>query len=269
MNKPISEKISELRKARSLTQEKLGEQLGVTSQAVSRWEKGETMPDIMLLPQLCQILGISIDALLEMPLEVKKDNLMKDLADYAQAEDDKCKVICEAFDACLISHKKDATGSALISSKGINLFDKAGIGFVLENEDIVSKIHNIDEKRLKYVFEIMSDDRVISLIKALDFNESYSEAELAEKTKLSSDDVEQALFKFGKLNFCQKNDDEKYSFNITSQALFVLLTGIFLTSKEYPIRNETRSINLYTKSTYRIEDDDTVTTHEHVEIIRD
>lgn len=269
MNKPISEKISELRKARSLTQEKLGEQLGVTSQAVSRWEKGETMPDIMLLPQLCQILGISIDALLEMPLEVKKDNLMKDLADYAQAEDDKCKVICEAFQACLTGHKKDITGSALISSKGINVFDKSGIGFVLGNENIVASIHNTDETRIKYVCEILSDERVIAIIKALDFNESYSETELAERANLSSDDIERALFKLGKLNFCHRNDDEKYSFNTTSQALFAIFTGIFLTSKEYPIRNETRNINLYTKSTYRIEDDDPVTTHEHVEIIRD
>ncbi len=72
MNKPISQKISEIRKARSLTQEQLGAKLGISSQAVSKWEKGESMPDIMLLPSLCEILGITADALLEVPFLQKK-----------------------------------------------------------------------------------------------------------------------------------------------------------------------------------------------------
>lgn len=72
MNKPISEKISEFRKARSLTQEQLGTKLGISSQAVSKWEKGESMPDIMLLPQLCEIFGVTADALLEVPTSIKK-----------------------------------------------------------------------------------------------------------------------------------------------------------------------------------------------------
>ena len=72
MNKSIAEKISEFRKLRSLSQQELGEKLGVTGQAVSKWEKGESMPDIMLLPDLCQMLGITADALLEVPSAVKK-----------------------------------------------------------------------------------------------------------------------------------------------------------------------------------------------------
>lgn len=65
--KPINEKIRELRKAKGLTQEALGARLGISGQAVAKWEKGESMPDILLLTDLCKLLGTSADTLLEVP----------------------------------------------------------------------------------------------------------------------------------------------------------------------------------------------------------
>ncbi len=44
--------ISELRKNKGLTQNDLGERLGVSFQAVSKWERGETLPDTTILPEL-------------------------------------------------------------------------------------------------------------------------------------------------------------------------------------------------------------------------
>ena len=59
----IGENIAKYRKAKSLTQEQLGELLGVTNQAVSKWESGVSMPDVMLLPKISNALGITLDAL--------------------------------------------------------------------------------------------------------------------------------------------------------------------------------------------------------------
>jgi tellurite methyltransferase len=47
-----------------MTQEALAERLGITFQAVSKWETGQSIPDTALLPTLAQILGISVDKLL-------------------------------------------------------------------------------------------------------------------------------------------------------------------------------------------------------------
>lgn len=58
----LSERIAELRRARGLTQEQLGQPLGVSAQAVSKWEKGGA-PDVELLPALADQLGVSVDAL--------------------------------------------------------------------------------------------------------------------------------------------------------------------------------------------------------------
>ena len=58
----LSECIVELRKERGLTQEQLGQLVGVSAQAVSKWEKGGA-PDVELLPALADRLGVTIDAL--------------------------------------------------------------------------------------------------------------------------------------------------------------------------------------------------------------
>lgn len=56
--------IAQLRKEQGLTQEALGERLGVTNKTVSRWENGNYMPDIELLIPLGEALGVSVNELL-------------------------------------------------------------------------------------------------------------------------------------------------------------------------------------------------------------
>ena len=58
------EQIAVLRKSKGLTQSELGERIGVSFQAVSKWERGETLPDITLLPDLAKILETTIDFIL-------------------------------------------------------------------------------------------------------------------------------------------------------------------------------------------------------------
>ena len=64
MKNILAENIARYRKLNGLTQEGLGNRLGVTFQAVSKWETGQAMPDISFLPNLAKILQISIDKLM-------------------------------------------------------------------------------------------------------------------------------------------------------------------------------------------------------------
>ena len=64
MNETIGSRIAKFRKAKNLTQEELANQLGVSSQAVSKWENDASCPDISLLPQLSRVLGVTTDELL-------------------------------------------------------------------------------------------------------------------------------------------------------------------------------------------------------------
>ena len=57
----IGQRITALRKAHNLTQSELADRLGVTHQAVSQWERNETLPDILILPKLAEIFGETTD----------------------------------------------------------------------------------------------------------------------------------------------------------------------------------------------------------------
>lgn len=59
----LGNKISELRKEKGMTQEALANQLGVSNQAVSKWEANQSCPDIQLLPQIADLFEISLDNL--------------------------------------------------------------------------------------------------------------------------------------------------------------------------------------------------------------
>lgn len=63
----FGQRISALRKERGMTQEALAQRLGITNQAVSKWESDQCCPDIMQLPALADIFEISMDALFGRP----------------------------------------------------------------------------------------------------------------------------------------------------------------------------------------------------------
>ena len=77
----IGKFICAIRKQQGMTQEQLGERLGVTNKTVSRWETGKYMPDIDKLQELSAILGISINELLA-------GEQIEDTADFAKKADE-------------------------------------------------------------------------------------------------------------------------------------------------------------------------------------
>ena len=60
----VASQIANLRKEKNLTQAELGDRVGVSFQAVSKWERGETLPDTAVLPLLSEVLETSIDNIL-------------------------------------------------------------------------------------------------------------------------------------------------------------------------------------------------------------
>ena len=59
----VAHNLAELRKAKHLTQGELAEKFNYTDKSVSKWEHGDTMPDIEVLKQLCDFYGVTLDYL--------------------------------------------------------------------------------------------------------------------------------------------------------------------------------------------------------------
>ena len=74
----IGKNIAKYRKAKGFTQEELGAKLGVTNQAVSKWESEVSMPDIMLLPEIATALNITLDDLYGIVKEPEKVSVSAD-----------------------------------------------------------------------------------------------------------------------------------------------------------------------------------------------
>lgn len=91
MQLDLGTKIRELRRQNGRTQEALADALGVTSQAVSRWESGGSYPDMEIIPSIANYFGISID----------------ELFGYCNDREIKVKAIIEKIDAFEIKSRSD------------------------------------------------------------------------------------------------------------------------------------------------------------------
>ena len=88
----LSENIKRLRREKDLTQETLAEFLGVTFQSVSNWERGESYPDITMLPEIAGFFKVSVDELLGVNRVEDEAEITKELEAYDNIRDKELKL---------------------------------------------------------------------------------------------------------------------------------------------------------------------------------
>lgn len=85
----LSENIKKLRREKNLTQEALAEFLGVTFQSVSNWERGESYPDITMLPEIAGFFKVSVDKLLGINKAENEHEINSKITEYDNLTDHK------------------------------------------------------------------------------------------------------------------------------------------------------------------------------------
>ncbi len=114
----IGSKIKSLRQKSGITQEKLGERIGVSAQSISKWENGATMPDITLLPQLSSELGVTIDELFDLTTDLKWKRIEKRMDVEEELPDD----VFHEYESFLKIQLEESEDRARVLSLLANLF---------------------------------------------------------------------------------------------------------------------------------------------------
>lgn len=89
MNIRLGEKIRTLRKGKNISQEVLANYLGVTFQAVSKWEKGETLPDVTMIPAIASFFEVSTDELFDFNRLETEQKVLKQCGEIALWRNDR------------------------------------------------------------------------------------------------------------------------------------------------------------------------------------
>lgn len=139
MNIEIANKLLQLRKEKGLSQEALAQELGISRQAVSKWERAEASPDTDNLIELAKLYGISLDELLLHEPDVKEEEVIEE-----SKEKDNSKYVHVGFDGI---HVKEDGEEVHVSWKGIHVHEKNGHKVDIDDKGVYvnGKQYNYDD----------------------------------------------------------------------------------------------------------------------------
>lgn len=138
----LGEKIGSLRREKGLTQEELAEKLGVSPQAVSKWENNVSCPDIMLLPELARLFDVTVDNLLgcepERPVQLVPQEQRRKLDDLM------LRIIVNSSDGDKVRLNLPMTLIKMGIELGLNMSQVSGNGSLkgIDLNQILSMVEN-------------------------------------------------------------------------------------------------------------------------------
>ena len=125
MENTIGKRIAALRREKGLKQEDVAQTLGVSSQAVSKWENDQSCPDISLLPKLAKLLGVTVDVLLSGE-EEKTQTVLVPEAERKDIKDMMFRVMIDSADGDKVRISVPVALIQVATDTGMNMFEMSG-----------------------------------------------------------------------------------------------------------------------------------------------
>ncbi len=243
----IAENTAKYRKVRGLTQEQLGELLGVTNQAVSKWESAVSMPDVMLLPKIADALGITLEELYGIEKTQPEERVTADafpkaandhLIEYFVRQSGIRFVFTESAEDNLEYHKRKLYETAdcvlgCISDEAGAVFASGDLSYINTDYKTAGSESIFVKREIASILKKLSDPAVRQLL-AYMYRESFTDKETnnkrfcvvsaAEECGLSEEAAFEAFEKLREMNLLETyvNSDHvtEYYF-LKSRAVFV------------------------------------------------
>ncbi len=117
----LAKTLAKLRKEANLTQSELGEKLSITAQAISKWEKGTSEPDITTLKKIADIYGVSISYIIDSENVNKSEEEVVHTQDEISSQDSLLDSLCDVYLTEISPDKKLITIKYLRNMLGIGL----------------------------------------------------------------------------------------------------------------------------------------------------
>ena len=226
--KHIDETIAERRRALGYTQEKLGELLSVSGQAVSKWEYSESLPDITLLPALCQMLGISSDELLDIPKPEQDADILQDFCACAR-RNGRTETLLDALSRLYNDVGANAKGeNHLIAPDELRLYDGAGMGFLMKGK-YRERLNERPAEDIQYFLRPLTDELTLSVFRMLSFDIAMTAEELSAALGAEETDVKVVLLGLMKRSIicCDTDNNGKrgYLLDHAAAGVYMILAG--------------------------------------------
>ena len=148
----IGEKIKQLRRERELTQEILAEFLGVTAQSVSKWERGESCPDIAMLPSIASFFKVTTDELLGVDDKENERKIKHYIDEYNDLRMKNTPYVFEQMSKAV----KEFPGEYDLLVRYLEMIISEKTGCSVDGEKILDEVEAINNKILQYC----TDDQI-------------------------------------------------------------------------------------------------------------
>lgn len=238
----LGRRIKELRQKKQVTQEELGKSVGVTTQAVSKWECGG-VPDVELLPAIADYFGVTIDNLFGRTDELKQNlelAIRYELTNLPMEERyEKSFRYCWSIILGLIGHEsryltqditdllkedKNQLYSRILTNEGMistKLCDNCHYFFLMPEGNIDLGTNLAKEEEYQLLFQTLAKTNIIKLLLYLYHrkNDGFTVPFICKNLKLTENEVEEMLNELSKLEIVEKQEIETEDGIISSYRL--------------------------------------------------
>jgi len=202
----IGKNIIAFRKDAGMTQEELANQIGVSAQAVSKWETGVSMPDILLLPVIADVFDITVDEIYSGKRETREAKKTAWLS-FDDAPEASYRAILETMnrawnggtgnieDAIADYEENERSASLIAAEQGGMVYTNHEMGLVLRNFGTQKFLKVLESEKAANGLKLLADEHIVRVIRYLSTlgKKMFTAVGIAKRTGMTPEEAESAL----------------------------------------------------------------------------